>query len=237
MDGRMRGCRCARARSLRRDGDQIVATGRVCGHAGSLDAHHGRPGRLSEPGGNALRIPARCGSDRRGWRRAALCARPRRDEGGIGSRGDGRYCLLHRVDDEGLRRPARRATRCRTRVAARHDTGRRLARLATAQPRPAGTCRQPARPAGSFHTGNGTRAISATCRALARTLGPTPDGRAGRGRQAPPSLPRYRLTPAAPDLFGAQTFAYDEIAAMAFVRGTDGNVVGLDWNGERYGKR
>ena len=48
---------------------------------------------------------------------------------------------------------------------------------------------------------------------------------------------RYRLTPAAPDLFGAQTFAYDEIAAIAFVRGADGHVVGLDWNGERYGKR
>jgi CubicO group peptidase (beta-lactamase class C family) len=48
---------------------------------------------------------------------------------------------------------------------------------------------------------------------------------------------RYRLTPAAPDLFGAQTFAYDEIAAIAFVRGPGGNVVALDWNGERYGRR
>jgi CubicO group peptidase (beta-lactamase class C family) len=48
---------------------------------------------------------------------------------------------------------------------------------------------------------------------------------------------RYRLTPAAPDLFGAQTFAYDVIAAVAFVRGPDGTVVALDWNGERYRKR
>jgi hypothetical protein len=48
---------------------------------------------------------------------------------------------------------------------------------------------------------------------------------------------RYRLTPAAPDLFGAQTFAYDEIAAVAFVRGPDGKVIALDWNGERYSKR
>ena len=48
---------------------------------------------------------------------------------------------------------------------------------------------------------------------------------------------RYRLTPAAPDLFGGQTFAYDEIAAVAFVRGPDGKVLALDWNGERYGKR
>jgi CubicO group peptidase (beta-lactamase class C family) len=48
---------------------------------------------------------------------------------------------------------------------------------------------------------------------------------------------RYRLTPAAPNLFGAQTFAYDEIAAVAFVRGSDGKAVGLDWNGERYRKQ
>jgi CubicO group peptidase (beta-lactamase class C family) len=48
---------------------------------------------------------------------------------------------------------------------------------------------------------------------------------------------RYRLTPAAPDLFGAQTFAYDGIAAIAFVRGADAKVVALEWNGERYGKR
>ena len=48
---------------------------------------------------------------------------------------------------------------------------------------------------------------------------------------------RYRLTPAAPDLFGAQTYAYEEIAAVAFVRGPDGTVVALDWNGERYGRR
>jgi CubicO group peptidase (beta-lactamase class C family) len=48
---------------------------------------------------------------------------------------------------------------------------------------------------------------------------------------------RYRLTPAAPDLFGAQTFAYDQIAAVAFVRGSGGKVVALDWNGERYEKR
>jgi CubicO group peptidase (beta-lactamase class C family) len=48
---------------------------------------------------------------------------------------------------------------------------------------------------------------------------------------------RYRLTPAAPDLFGAQTFAYDEIAAIAFVRGPDGKVVAMEWNAERYEKR
>jgi CubicO group peptidase (beta-lactamase class C family) len=48
---------------------------------------------------------------------------------------------------------------------------------------------------------------------------------------------RNRLTPAAPDLFGAQTYAYEDIAAVAFVRGSDGKVVALDWNGERYGKR
>ena len=48
---------------------------------------------------------------------------------------------------------------------------------------------------------------------------------------------RYRLTPAAPDLFGAQTFAYDEIVAVAFVRGPDGKVVALDWDGKRYDKR
>jgi hypothetical protein len=48
---------------------------------------------------------------------------------------------------------------------------------------------------------------------------------------------RYRLTPAAPDLFGAQTYAFDEIAAIAFVRGTDGSVVALDWDGNRYDRR
>ena len=48
---------------------------------------------------------------------------------------------------------------------------------------------------------------------------------------------RYRLTPAAPDLFGAQTFAYDAIVAVAFVRGPDGKIVALDWDGERYDKR
>lgn len=48
---------------------------------------------------------------------------------------------------------------------------------------------------------------------------------------------RYRLTPATADLFGAQTYAYDETATVAFVRGPDGKVVALDWNGERYGKR
>jgi hypothetical protein len=45
---------------------------------------------------------------------------------------------------------------------------------------------------------------------------------------------RYRLTPAAPDLFGAQTFAYDEIAAVAFVRESSGKIVALDWDGDRY---
>jgi hypothetical protein len=48
---------------------------------------------------------------------------------------------------------------------------------------------------------------------------------------------RHRLTPAAPDLFGAQTFAYDDIVAVAFVRDSAGTVVALDWNGERYGKQ
>lgn len=48
---------------------------------------------------------------------------------------------------------------------------------------------------------------------------------------------RYRLTPAAPDLFGAQTFAYDAIDAVAFVRGVGGEVLGLDWAGQRYERR
>ena len=48
---------------------------------------------------------------------------------------------------------------------------------------------------------------------------------------------RYRLTPAAPDLFGAQTFAYDAIVAVTFERGPDGRVVAMAWNGQRYGKR
>ena len=48
---------------------------------------------------------------------------------------------------------------------------------------------------------------------------------------------RYRLTPAAPDLFGAQTFAFDVIDAVAFVRGPGGEVVGLDWAGQRYERR
>ena len=48
---------------------------------------------------------------------------------------------------------------------------------------------------------------------------------------------RHRLVPAAPDLFGAQTFAYDDLAAVAFVRGDDRAVVALDWNGVRYGKQ
>jgi hypothetical protein len=48
---------------------------------------------------------------------------------------------------------------------------------------------------------------------------------------------RYRLTPSAPDLFGAQTFAYDTIARVAFVRGPDGNVVAMDWDGQRYQRR
>jgi CubicO group peptidase (beta-lactamase class C family) len=60
---------------------------------------------------------------------------------------------------------------------------------------------------------------------------------AGNGLVLISSDRRYRLTPAAPDLFGAQTFAYDEIAAIAFVRGPAGRIVGLDWNGERYDKR
>ena len=51
------------------------------------------------------------------------------------------------------------------------------------------------------------------------------------------SARRYRLTPAAPDLFGAQTFAYDAIGAITFVRGTDGRVIGLDWSGQRYERR
>jgi CubicO group peptidase (beta-lactamase class C family) len=48
---------------------------------------------------------------------------------------------------------------------------------------------------------------------------------------------RYRLTPAAPDVFGAQTFAYDEIAAVQFVRGPDRKVFALDWDGRRYARR
>jgi hypothetical protein len=48
---------------------------------------------------------------------------------------------------------------------------------------------------------------------------------------------RYRLTAATPDLFGAQSFAYDEIAAVEFMRGPGGMVVALDWDGARYEKR
>jgi CubicO group peptidase (beta-lactamase class C family) len=48
---------------------------------------------------------------------------------------------------------------------------------------------------------------------------------------------RYRLRPAAPDLFGAQTSAYDVIGAVAFVRGPGGTVAALDWDGQRYDKR
>jgi CubicO group peptidase (beta-lactamase class C family) len=48
---------------------------------------------------------------------------------------------------------------------------------------------------------------------------------------------RYRLTPGAPDLFGAQTFAFDAIDAIAFVRSPGGEVVGLDWAGQRYVRR
>ena len=48
---------------------------------------------------------------------------------------------------------------------------------------------------------------------------------------------RYRLTPAAPDLFGGQTSAYDDIAMVAFVRGADGTIIALDWDGTRYSKR
>ena len=48
---------------------------------------------------------------------------------------------------------------------------------------------------------------------------------------------RYRLTPAASDLFGAQTFAYDEIAAISFLRGPGGQVIALDWAGQRYDRR
>ncbi|HEX6315684.1 MAG TPA: serine hydrolase domain-containing protein [Gemmatimonadaceae bacterium] len=48
---------------------------------------------------------------------------------------------------------------------------------------------------------------------------------------------RYRLTPAAPDFFGAQTFPYDRIDGVAFVRGPAGDVVGLDFAGQRYERR
>ena len=48
---------------------------------------------------------------------------------------------------------------------------------------------------------------------------------------------RYRLRPAAPDLFAAQTFAFDAIDAIAFVRGPSGKVVGLHWAGQWYERR
>jgi CubicO group peptidase (beta-lactamase class C family) len=57
------------------------------------------------------------------------------------------------------------------------------------------------------------------------------------GLQLASSERRYRLTPAAPGLFGAQTFAFDAIDAVAFVRGPGGDVVGLDWAGQRYERR
>lgn len=48
---------------------------------------------------------------------------------------------------------------------------------------------------------------------------------------------RLRLTPAAPDLFAAQAFAYDDLVSVAFVRNPAGACIALDWNGERYVKR
>lgn len=48
---------------------------------------------------------------------------------------------------------------------------------------------------------------------------------------------RHRLTPAAPDLFGAQSYAYDEIGAVEFVRGPDDAIVALEWDGAPYEKR
>jgi CubicO group peptidase (beta-lactamase class C family) len=48
---------------------------------------------------------------------------------------------------------------------------------------------------------------------------------------------RYRLMPAAPDLFGAQTTAYDEIGAVSFVRGPEGKIVALVWDDQRYERR
>lgn len=47
----------------------------------------------------------------------------------------------------------------------------------------------------------------------------------------------YRLSPAAPDLFGAQSYAYDEIAAVRFIRGVDGGIVAFEWDGHRYERR
>ncbi|MEO1135579.1 MAG: serine hydrolase domain-containing protein [Pseudomonadota bacterium] len=47
----------------------------------------------------------------------------------------------------------------------------------------------------------------------------------------------YRLSPAAPDLFGAQSYAYDEIAAVRFVRNADGGVIGFEWDDHRYERR
>ena len=51
------------------------------------------------------------------------------------------------------------------------------------------------------------------------------------------SARRYRLTPAVPDLFGAQTFGYEDIASIAFVRDSAGNVIAMDWDGQRYARR
>lgn len=44
----------------------------------------------------------------------------------------------------------------------------------------------------------------------------------------------WRLMPAQTDLFGAQTSAYDDIGEVRFIRGEDGAVVALEWDGDRY---
>ncbi|MEE2566383.1 serine hydrolase [Hyphobacterium marinum] len=43
----------------------------------------------------------------------------------------------------------------------------------------------------------------------------------------------YQLEPASPDLFGGQTNAYSGIDNFTFLRGEDGSVVALDWDGDR----
>lgn len=44
----------------------------------------------------------------------------------------------------------------------------------------------------------------------------------------------YRLEPAAPDLFGAQAYAYDEIHAVSFVRDENGAITAMNWDGDDY---
>ena len=43
----------------------------------------------------------------------------------------------------------------------------------------------------------------------------------------------YRLEPASPDLFGGRSDAYAGLDPFTFIRGEDGSIVALDWDGDR----